>query len=308
MFVVQNKKIFFAISALLVLFSVFAVVFWGLHPGIEFTGGSIIEVSYPEGRPDISALEKRLNEDVEGDIIVQPAGEAGVITRVQEFTAKERQVLLSALSLDGEHTVEEKRFSSVGPSIGSELTKKAFVAIGLVAFGIIAFIAFAFRGAGRDAEETTNMRVSAWIYGSVAVVALLHDIIIPTGIFSFLGSLFVDAEIDILFVTALLAILGYSVNDTIVVFDRVRENFHTAHEAREKTSFGDIVGKSVRQTAARSINTSLTTLLMLAPLYMFGGAATQNFALVLAIGVLAGTYSSIFLAAPLLAVAARKAE
>lgn len=306
MFVIKHRNKFFILSALLVAFSLFSVGFWGLNLGIEFTGGSIVEVSYSDGRPDIPAIQAHIEEVLEGDVRVQPSGENSVIVRAQELAAEDRAAFLNALRFEGEHTIEEERYSVVGPSIGTELTRKAFVAIALVALGIIAFIAFAFRKAGEDAEEASGARVSAWFYGGIAVVALLHDIIIPTGIFAFLGSRFIDAQIDVLFVTALLAILGYSVNDTIVVFDRVRENLRRVREEHVKKQFGEIVGTSIRETAGRSINTSLTTLLVLVPLYVLGGAATQNFALVLIIGVLAGTYSSLFLAAPLLAVIASR--
>jgi len=142
--------------------------------------------------------------------------------------------------------------------------------------------------------------VSSWKYGLVAIIALAHDIIIPAGIFAFLGSRFIEFQIDVLFVMALLAILGFSVNDTIVVFDRIRENLRMNREYRERREFDETVGDSLKQTYSRSLNTSITTLIVLVALYLIGGASTQQFALVLAIGVVAGTYSSIFLASPLL--------
>ena len=149
------------------------------------------------------------------------------------------------------------------------------------------------------------MPISSWKYGVAAIIALIHDIIVPTGVFAFLGYI-LGVEIDILFVMALLAILGYSVNDTIVVFDRVRENLRLNREHGSEESFDLTVGKSLNQTYARSINTSLTTLFVVIALFFFGSEATQDFALVLAIGIIAGTYSSIFLATPLLVAINKK--
>ena len=173
---------------------------------------------------------------------------------------------------------------------------KAFLSIGLVILAIVLFITFAFRKVSEP--------VSSWKYGVITIVALLHDVIIPTGIFAALGH-FLGYEIDTLFVTALLVILGFSVHDTIVVFDRVRENLRRSRESRVETPFQEIVGKSIRQTFNRSINTSLTTLLALAALYFLGSDATRHFSLALLIGITAGTFSSIFLASPLLVTVER---
>ena len=191
----------------------------------------------------------------------------------------------------------QERFNSIGPTIGKELRNKAFVAIGIVIIAIMLFVAFVFRKVSKP--------VSSWKYGVAAIIALIHDIIVPTGVFAFLGYI-LGVEIDILFVMALLAILGYSVNDTIVVFDRVRENLRLNREHGSEESFDLTVGKSLNQTYARSINTSLTTLFVVIALFFFGSEATQDFALVLAIGIIAGTYSSIFLATPLLVAINKK--
>jgi len=195
------------------------------------------------------------------------------------------------------------REAAIGPSVGKELRTKSIIAIILVSLGIIAFIAFAFRHVSQP--------VKSWKYGSVAVVALIHDIIIPTGAFALLGYFF-GYEVDLLFVMGLLVILGYSVNDTIVVFDRTRENLSRLQDGDDATNvingkqvspnstFGQVVGLSLDQTFARSLNTSLTTLVVLVCLYIFGGESTNHFALMLIVGVVSGTYSSIFLASPLL--------
>ena len=305
MFIINHKNIFFAISAMFVVFSVFAIFFWGLNPSIEFTGGSIIEITFPDGRPDTSELSSMIAEEFPGNVFVQPTGEFGYIIRMRELGVEEHPLLLETVSRQGAKKIVEERYNLIGPSIGKELRMKAFIAIGIVLAGIILFIAFAFRGVSRGSVESVSRGVSSWHYGFAAIVALVHDVIIPTGIFSFLGSRFVDAQIDVLFVTALLAILGYSVHDTIVVFDRVRENLRKNQEFKLRTTFEETVGESLMQTMGRSINTSLTTLLALLALYFLGSEATKNFALVLSIGIIVGTYSSIFLASPLLVALAQ---
>jgi len=186
--------------------------------------------------------------------------------------------------------VVEKRFESIGPVIGEELKNKAIWAIGLALIIIIAFIAFAFRQVSKP--------VASWKYGIGAIIALAHDIIIVVGAFSVLNHFFLGFEVDILFVTALLTILGYSVNDTIVVYDRTRENLIY----NPQSTFEETINKSVNDTITRSVNTSLTTLLVLLSLYFLGGTTIQNFVLALICGTLIGAYSSIFIASPLLVV------
>ena len=214
--------------------------------------------------------------------------------KTRDLTEEERSLIVSSISQDGQYQIEERRYNSIGPVIGQELRKKAFWALLVVVLAIILFIAFAFRKVTEVANS--NNKVSSWKYGFSAIIALIHDILIPAGIFTLLGHYFINYQIDAVFVMAILAILGFSVNDTIVVFDRIRENLNLT----KKETFDEIVGKSLRQTMARSINTSLTTLIVLLILYFFGGESTQQFALVLSLGVIFGTYSSIFLASPLL--------
>jgi len=283
MFIIKNRKIFFIISAVLVSAAIFSIATFGLNLGIDFKGGSILEVSYSDDRPELAVVNERIANSVLGQVIVQPTGESGFIVRTEGSGEENRQALLSALSLGGELKMKEERFNAVGPTIGAELRSKAWIAIATVVIAIILFIAFVFRHVSKP--------VSSWKYGVIAIVALAHDIIIPTGIFAYLGY-----EIDSLFVIALLAILGLSINDTIVVFDRIRENLKN----KISKDFGEVVGKSLQQTFTRSINTSLTTLFVLLTLYFIGPESTQNFALALALGIFFGTYSSIFLASPLL--------
>lgn len=296
MLVVKYRKIFFILSGIFVGASLLSIAIFGLQFGIDFAGGAITEVSYLEERPDKADIENMLNNIAIGGYSLRPTGENGFILRTRDLTEEERQVMISALSLNNTTEMVQERFNSIGPVVGEELKNKALVAILIVVIAIVLFIAFAFRKVSEP--------VSSWKYGVVAIVALLHDVIVPIGLFALLGIL-VNAEIDILFVMALLAILGYSVNDTIVVFDRVRENLRINNEFNKKEDFELTVGKSLNQTYTRSINTSLTTLFVLLALFFIGAPVTQNFALVLLTGVIAGTYSSIFLATPLLVAVER---
>jgi preprotein translocase subunit SecF len=205
---------------------------------------------------------------------------------MRDITVEEKTSLSKVIGTFGTST--EKRFDSVGPLLGIEALRKSFASVILVIIAIVLFIAFAFRHVSEP--------ISSWKYGIIAVIALIHDVIVPIGAFSILGH-YKGYEVDTLFVTALLVVLGFSVHDTIVVFDRVRENLKNSSS---KKSFSDIVGESISQTLTRSINTSLTTLLALIVLYFVGGESTQHFSLALIIGIVAGTYSSIFLGSPLL--------
>lgn len=283
MFIIKHRNIFFIISTLMVVWAIFSIFSYGLNLGIDFKGGSILEVSYEGERPDILLIKERIGEAIPGSILIQPTGEHGFIVRTEGSTEQDRKALLSALTLGDSAIPHAERFNAVGPTIGAELRAKAWVAITTVVIAIIFFIAYIFR--------KVSYPVSSWRYGIIAIIALAHDVIIPTGIFAMLGY-----EIDSLFVIALLAILGLSVNDTIVVFDRVRENL----KRKISHDFSETVGKSLEQTIIRSINTSLTTLAVLLSLYFIGPSSTQNFALLLAMGMFFGTYSSIFLASPLL--------
>lgn len=291
MFVIKYRIVFFVISILLLLGSVFMMVRYGFNFGIDFKGGSILEVSYPNGRPALEEVRKEIDALSIGGYSVQPIGNSSYVVRSKELNSEEKTVLLKSLSSDGKTQVIEQRFNTIGPVVGNELKNKAYLAIIFVILGIVLFITFAFRKVSEP--------VSSWKYGLATVISLAHDVVIPIGIFIFYG-LYTSAEIDVLFVTALLAILGYSVHDTIVVFDRVRENLRINREQRIKENFETTVGKSVSQTFGRSINTSLTIFLVLIALYLIGGESTRNFAFILLVGVIAGTYSSIFLASPLL--------
>ena len=294
MFIIKYKKIFFALSAILFIASFFMIGFFGLNFGIDFKGGALLEVSYPEGRPDTTAIEEKLKELALGETLIQQAGEKNVIVRTKDLSEGDRAAVLDALSLGGTARFEEQRFNSIGPIISSELKRKALIAIAIVIVAIVLFITFAFR---RVSEP-----VSSWKYGMVAIVALAHDVVIPAGVFAVLGYFFIDYQVTVLFVSALLTILGFSIHDTIVVFDRIRENLRKNKESHANKEFSDVVGESLSQTFTRSINTSMTVVFVMLVLYFLGGEPTRQFALALTVGIVAGTYSSIFLASPLLVV------
>ncbi len=292
MFVAKYRKIFFIISSLLVIGSIAVMAVFGFNFGIDFKGGTLLEVSYGSvARPALESVQTNIDKLELGGYSVRPSGTDRFVVRTREINPKEKAELLSALSVDGKTLPKEERFNSIGPVVGNELKNKAFVAIAVVILAIVCFVTFAFRKVSKP--------VSSWKYGFVTILALVHDVIVPTGVF-ILFSHYHGGEIDLLFVTAILAILGYSVHDTIVVFDRVRENLRINNDSRNSEDFEITVGKSVSQTFGRSINTSLTIFLVLVALYFIGGATTKNFAFVLLVGVIAGTYSSIFIASPLL--------
>ncbi len=291
MFIVTYRKIFYALTALFVIAAIISVSVFGLNFGIDFTGGSLVEFSYTTEVPQKSDIVSRLQNTQPGEFSLRETGESGFILRTQELSEDARVALLQTLSFNGQYEVVQDRINTIGPVIGNELKNKALVAIALASLVIILFVAFVFRKVSEP--------VSSWKYGVIAIVALLHDILIPIGVFAGLGYLF-GSEVNVLFVMALLAILGYSVNDTIVVFDRVRENLRLNRELNRKEDFELTVGKSLEQTYMRSVNTSLTTIFVLLTLFFLGAPVTQDFALVLLVGVIAGTYSSICLATPLL--------
>jgi preprotein translocase subunit SecF len=287
MWVVKHRKIFYAISIILVLASFVSMFVWGLKPGIDFTGGTLVEVSYPGGRPSQDAIAAQLSV-IDPSASIRSSGEDGYIVRMKVVNQTEKQEVMEALSLKGSVTLVEKTFDSIGPVLGVEALRKSLASIVLVILAIVLFITFAFRKVSEP--------VSSWKYGLTAIIALAHDVIIPVGVFSVLGH-YLGYEVDTLFVTALLVVLGFSVHDTIVVFDRVRENLG---HSNGKKSFEHVVGESISQTFTRSINTSLTTLLALVVLYFVGGDITRHFSLALIIGIAAGTYSSVFVGSPLL--------
>lgn len=287
---VKNQKYFLIFSGILITISLSAILIWGLKPGLDFTGGSLLEVSFQEARPNNQAVEQKISSLAEKPVLI-PAGEKDLIIKMKVVDEAKHQQILSALKElgGGGDKVIEKRFEMIGPTVSAELKTKSFLAIVFVLLAIILYIAFAFRKVSRP--------ISSWKYGVCAVLALFHDVIIPTGVFAVLGH-FLGAEVDTMFVTALLTVLGFSVHDTIVVYDRIRENLLKF----PRETFEEVVNRSVNQTAVRSVNTSLTVLLVLLASFFFGGESVKYFVLTLIIGVIFGTYSSIFIASPLLVI------
>lgn len=293
MHIIRNRNLYFILPGILVLLSLISIAVFGLRGGIDLVGGSLLEVSYGTNAPTIEEIDARVEALALGATRVQPAGEGSFIIRTHEIDVNEKGAIIDALSFNGERQVAEERFTSIGPTLGQELRNRGWIAIALVVLAIVAYVAFVFRHVSEP--------VSSWKYGAIAIVTLLHDIVIPTGLFAYLGYAR-GAEVDSLFIVALLTILGISINDTIVVFDRIRENLRLRKEQKGKESFEEVVGKAMDDTTARSINTSLAVVVALLALYFFGPVSTKDFALTLTVGMIAGTYSSIFLASPLLVV------
>ena len=311
MWFVTHRKFLVILAAVMVAAALGIVYVLGLPLGIDFTGGAMTEVSYTTrpAKADVTqALDKLNLGDVSVRETVNEAGKDGYMVQTRDLSETERQAVNSALtSFNSGGSVA--RFTSIGPVIGQELKSKSVWAIAGVSLIIVIYVAFTFAG--------VSYPVGSWVYGVITIIALLHDVILPTAAMSLLGHFF-GAQADVLFVMALLAVLGYSVNDTIVVFDRVRENlkrYRTEHKRQvagadglkhEEVTytldrpFAEVVGISVDETMTRSLNTSFTTLLALLALYFFGGDVTRTFALILFVGVAAGAYSSICVANPLI--------
>lgn len=285
MFIIKNKKIFVIISAILVALSIFSISYFGINFGIDFKGGSLLEVKYEGFRPEQKSVSESIKNLSLGDAVIQPMGVDGYSIKMKNITEEEKNSVLESL---GENAKEES-FTSIGPSVGSELVRKSIISFILVSLGIIFWIAFSFRKVSKP--------VSSWKYGVIAIIALIHDTIIPTGILAFLGHLN-GFEVDTLFVVAILTILGLSVSDTIVVFDRVRENIRIGHFK----TFEETVGNSLSQVYKRSLATSFTVIVALLALVFFGPESTRMFSIILAVGMFFGTYSSLFLASPLLVI------
>ena len=289
--ITHHRRKYYALSILLTGLSLAAWMTWGLKPGIDFTGGSLLEVEFTGARPGTEeVVATAIASTGKQELTAQPLGESGMVLRMPPIEETEHQKLNADLKAAYEKdgvTIEEKRFESIGPLIGEELRKKTVYAIVGAIVAIVLYITYAFRRVSHP--------VASWKYGAATVVALAHDVLIPVGVFSFLGH-YHGVEVGAWIVTALLTVLGFSVHDTIVVFDRIRENLARAR----RESFEEVVNRSLNETLGRSINTSLTVLLVLFATYFLGGETTKNFVLTMIIGIATGVYSSIFLASPLL--------
>jgi preprotein translocase subunit SecF len=284
--IIKHYKFWFGLSAALFIISVIALATFGLRFGIDFKGGTSTQLSFSKA-PDINKVKEIVAKTTDG-AQVQSADVSDVIIKTKPLEKAEHDKIENDLKTElGDFT--EKSYTAIGPTIGKELRTKAIWQLLLVTLGIVLYIAYAFRRVTKP--------ITSWKFGWAAIVALLHDLFIVVGLFSILGHFF-HVEIDSLFVTALLTVLGFSVHDTIVVFDRIRENLKT--EAGQPIDF--IINHSINQTIVRSLNTSLTVLFVLLALLLFGGVTIKYFVLALFVGIIAGTYSSIFIASPILVV------
>ncbi len=292
--IMQKRKIWFTLSGILVIGALVVVSVVGLKLGIDFTGGSLFEFSVDgESETTIESVENIIFESVPEltELRVQSSGDNTFIVRTVALEENQYEKITSELNERIENGIVELRFESIGPVLGKELKRKVVAALITAIIVIILYVAWSFRKVSEP--------VQSWKYGIGAIVALTHDVVITTGVYS-LVAIYTDMRIDALFVTALLVILGYSVNDTIVVYDRIRENVLKDVNEHTHETFEEIVNKSINETLARSINTSLTTMVVLLALFFFGGESIHGFVLALIIGISIGTYSSIFLASPLL--------
>lgn len=294
MYIIKHRSLFFWITGIILAASLGAIAAYGLPLGLDFTGGSLMQVSYKDGRPPLSVIQEQIAPVSLGAVSVRAVGEDAIAIRSRALTPVEHESVLSALSATASAT--ELSYTSVGPALGSQFTNKALWAILAVVIVIVLYIAFAFRKVSRP--------VPGWGYGITVVAMLAIDIIVPTGFFAAFAH-FTGAEVDSLFIVALLSLLGYCVNDIIVIFDRIREHLAKNERMNNKESFEDTIGKSIDETMTRSINTALTVVLALLALIYFGADTTRNFALVMLVGVVAGTFSSICRSAPLLIPIAR---
>lgn len=311
--VIPNRNLYFAISGTLFALSIVGYAIWGIRWGIDFTGGSLMEVQFKQVPTKeqvvqvIDEAEKAVNAVVGkpagttenpfpiptapvdfGDILLTPLSD-GYAIRMKAIDPYSRAEISSALQREFVD-VSERKFTSIGATVGSSIRQKAVTSLVIVLLGMIAFIAYAFRNVPK--------KVSPWKFGVTAVVAMFHDVVIPMGAFVLLG-LWFNVEVESFIITALLTVMGFSVHDTIVVFDRIRENLQ--FQKKDET-FADIAEKSVHQTFARSINTSVTTFITLLFLFIFGSESIRWFVFAMMVGIVVGTYSSIFIAAPLLVV------
>ena len=288
---IKYSTLWVVISGLMVVVCAAGLFMWGLKPGLDFTGGSLLEVSFSQNRPTVEQVKTTLEKfDLSESATIQNAGSDSIIIRTKFLDEDTHQQLLKEIRTDfgaNDNVVREASFETIGNNVSAQTRSRAVGAIFFVLLAIIAYVAYAFRVVSRP--------VPSWKYGVLAIVALVHDVMLVLGVFSVLGH-FAGIEVDIPFVVAILTILGYSVNDTIVVYDRIRENLLR----RSADNFADEVNNGLNQTLMRSINTTLKTTLPLFALFFFGGSTVHSFCLALIIGIISGAYSSIFIASPLL--------
>lgn len=294
--VIPKSKLWLTLSVVFVVLSIAATLTFGLNPSIEFTGGSILEIQTESAQSVEDVRESFASNGVEA--IVQDAGENQYIVRMAELGIEQKTGLVESLSQDLGTSVTELSFDSIGPVLGKELQRKSVIATLVLLLATVLYVAWTFR--------QVSQPVASWKYGVITIVTALHDAIIPVGVFAVVAH-FTGYQVDVAFIAAILTILGYSINDTIVIFDRTRENvLRKRHISGDE--FGELVNESVNQSAMRSVNTSLSSILALLAVFLFGGDTLRPFALTLMVGILAGAYSSIFMASPLLVYWQKKAK
>lgn len=281
----KYSKFWFTVSGIILVFGILSLSIYHLKLGIDFKGGTQIELQFNQV-PDITKVQAALKQEKIADSQIQTAQNNSLIIETQSLTTDQHNSLLAAIKLNAGNFTETE-YNSIGPVIGKELEQSAFLQLLFVSLGIIIYIGYAFRKVAKP--------VTSWRFGGAAIIALLHDLLFVLGVFSILGH-FYGVEIDSLFVTAILTVLGFSVHDTIVVFDRIRENLRLY----PGQSIEYVVNHSISQTIVRSLNTSLTVLFVLLSLLLFGGDTIKYFVLALFLGIIVGTYSSIFIASPVL--------
>ena len=285
--IVSRRYLYFGISLLVIIPGLIALLIWGLPLAIDFTGGSLLQVRFETGSlPTSDSVRKIYDEFGFIDSLIQTSGNDAIIVRTKHMEDSTKIQIVDEMEKQFGSPITVDRFETVGPSIGQEVALRAAGAVALAALGIMLYITFAFRGVEH-----------AFRYGISAIIAMLHDVFVVIGIEAILGQ-FLSWEVDALFLTALLTVIGFSVHDTIVVFDRIRENSNIYRRLPYET----VVNHSIVQTLVRSINTQLTVMFTLLALFIFGGVTIRHFVLILLVGVLSGTYSSIFNAAPILVV------
>jgi preprotein translocase subunit SecF len=294
--VLKYTKVWFLFSGTLVLGSLVLLAIWGLVPGIDFRGGNLFELEF--AKPvSVSEIRSELTANGFSNAVIQPVNDKTMIIKTEnldnEKVDKFKQILADKF---GES--KELQFESIGPTISKELVRKAYWQVFLVCSGILLYLAFAFRKTGKGLKSGY---ISSWRFGTAAIIALIHDLIITIGFFVILGK-FRGIEIDSLFVTALLTILGFSVHDTIVVFDRIREYL----QKYPYKNLSEIIDHSINSTLVRSINTTSTLIFVLLAMLLFGGQTVMYFVLALLVGVTIGTYSSIFVASPIIYLWAKR--
>ena len=281
----KYSTVYYIISVILIIASITCIYVFGLKFGIDFAGGSNMQLHFQDARPSNEEIQQTLSEFNLGEITVQPTGDKGSILKFQGVEESVHQQILS--KINGTYAVTETSFQYIGPSVGQELRNSTEIAITMCLLAITLYIAFAFRKVSKP--------ISSWKYGITSLIALFHDIIVPLGMFAVLGKYY-NVEITIPIVAALLTILGFSVHDTIVIFDRVRENILR----KGMGQFEETVNLSLNQTLGRSISTVFSVVIVLVSLFFFGGQSLKYFALALIVGITSGAYSSILIASPLL--------